>query len=398
MSEASELLQQLVAIDSVNPSLVPGAAGEGALAQFVARWLVGAGVEIEIVEPTPGRPSVLGRVRGFGGGRSLMLYAHLDTVGVDGMAQPHQPVVRENRLYGRGAYDMKGGLATIMLAAARAARGPRLPGDVWLMAVADEEHSSLGAEAVLARLNELKARVDGGIVTEPTDMKLCLAQRGFAWATVTTHGRAAHTSRRGEGVDAIAHMGRVVVALEQLDRELQARPAHPLLGHGSVVASLIRGGSELFTYPAHCEIELVRRTLPGETDATVRAELQHVLAGLSETEPHFSGKAVLRLYRAPLEIPAASPIVQTLGDVAERVLGERPPLAGATFWTDVALLAEAGIPSVIFGPVGAGLHSTVEWVDLPSLEACAEIVARATQAFCGAPGVSDVEAIHTNGT
>ncbi|MBO0791907.1 MAG: M20/M25/M40 family metallo-hydrolase, partial [Ktedonobacteraceae bacterium] len=143
MERITNLLRQLVAIDSVNPDLVPGAAGERAIAEFVARWLEDAGVEVTWDEPVPGRPSVVGIVRGSGGGRSLLLNAHMDTVGVAGMEQPHEPHVEGNRLYGRGAYDMKGGLAAIMVAVAEA-RKLSLRGDVILTAVADEEYASLG--------------------------------------------------------------------------------------------------------------------------------------------------------------------------------------------------------------------------------------------------------------
>lgn len=372
MSSIANLLKQLVAIDSVNSSLVAGAAGEAEIAQFVAEWLASAGLSVEVVEPVLGHPSVLAHLRGAGSGPTLLLYAHMDTVGVTGMSRPHDPVIRDGRLYGRGAYDMKGGLAAIMSAAAELAAGPQLPGDIWLMAVADEEYGSMGATAALARLAELGVSIDEAIVTEPTDLQIGVAHRGFGCATITTHGRAAHTSRRGEGIDAIAHMGRVVVAIEQLDQTLQQRAPHPLLGHGAVLASLIAGGNELFTYPAQCQIELVRRTLPGESAATMAAELELLLAKQRAADPRFSATLHMQLYRPPLETPADAPIVVALDAAAQSTLGHRPILVGASFWTDAALIAATGAVVVIFGPCGAGLHSDEEWVELESVQACAD--------------------------
>jgi acetylornithine deacetylase/succinyl-diaminopimelate desuccinylase-like protein len=148
MNEITTLLQQLVAIDSVNPDLVPGGAGEREIAHFVANWLERAGVEVIFDEPKPGRPNVIGIARGTGGGCSLLLNAHMDTVGVAGMERPHDPVIEGKRLYGRGAFDMKGGLAAAMIAVAQAKK-LALSGDVILTAVADEEYASIGTEAIV---------------------------------------------------------------------------------------------------------------------------------------------------------------------------------------------------------------------------------------------------------
>src|SRR5712691_908784 len=204
MSETTELLRQLVAIDSINPDLVPGGAGEGNIARFVAAWFVRAGLEVAVDEAAPGRPNVVGIARGSGGGRSLLLNAHMDTVGVSGMERPHDPYIENNRLYGRGACDMKGGLAAIMAAGA-AARQRRLRGDVIVTAVVDEEYASIGTSA---------------IVTEPTELEICTAHKGFAWLEVETEGIAAHGSRPDLGVDAIVKMGKVLVGIEELDRSL----------------------------------------------------------------------------------------------------------------------------------------------------------------------------------
>ena len=251
MDELTELTAQLVEIDSVNPALVPGANGERDIALFVADWCDRRGLEVELVGDE--RPSVIATRPGAGGGRSLLLNAHLDTVGVAGMAAPHAPHVEKGRLYGRGAYDMKGALAAILHAAA-GLRG--LAGDVIVTAVADEELASIGTEAVLERVH-----ADAAIVPEPTDLQLAVAHRGFVGFELETHGVAAHGSRPDLGVDAIAKMGHVLVALEQLDERLQSGPRHPLAGTGSVHASLIEGGQELSSFPARCLLTAERRTI-----------------------------------------------------------------------------------------------------------------------------------------
>jgi acetylornithine deacetylase len=380
-SGVADLLARLVALDSRNPVLAPGAPGEAAIATAVADFLRAAGLEVAWVAPQPDRPSVVGRLRGTGGGRALLLNGHLDTVGFGGMPDPTTPRTENGRLYGRGAYDMKGGLAAILHAAATLARGPRLRGDLIVTAVSDEEHASLGTEAVLAHLGPEAAGIDGAIVTEPTDLQICVAHKGFAWATFTTQGRAAHGSRRADGIDAIAHMGRILVELERLDAALQQRPAHPLLGHASLHASLIAGGTELSTYPAHCELQVERRTLPGETPASVESEFAAIVDTPRAADPHFHGTATVTFTRPPLETPIDSPVVQAL-IAAASTLGAAPPLVGATFWMDAALLGAAGIPSVAFGPRGADLHADSEWVDLASVEACAAALIATARAFC----------------
>jgi acetylornithine deacetylase len=356
MDELTELTADLVAIDSVNPALVPGGNGERDVALFVAAWCEGHGLEVELVGEE--RPSVVARRRGSGGGRSLLLNAHLDTVGVAGMAAPYDPRVENGRLYGRGAYDMKGALAAILLATV-AVEG--LGGDVIVTAVADEELASIGTEAVLERV-----RADAAIVPEPTDLQLAVAHRGFVGFELETHGVAAHGSRPDLGVDAIVKMGHVLVALEQLDERLQSGRRHPFVGTGSVHASLIEGGQELSSFPARCLLTAERRTIPGETATDVERELREL-----------AGEATVRLIasRDPYEAPLEHPFVELVA----RVTGARE-LVGAPFWTDAALIAGAGIPTVLYGPAGEGAHAEIEWVDLASLgRVCRVIVDIATE-------------------
>jgi len=374
MSEVTELLQRLVAIDSINPSLVPGGAGEGEIARFVARWLEDAGLEVQIDEVLPGRPNVIGFVRGLGGGRSLLLNAHMDTVGVDGMERPHEPYIADNRLYGRGAFDMKGGLAAIMLAA-KEAKKLQLRGDVIVTAVMDEEYASAGTQSVV---NHWKT--DAAIVTEPTGLDICIAHKGFAWFEIETIGVAAHGSLPDVGVDAIAKMGRILVGLEELEQSLRAKPAHPLLGSGSVHASLIEGGQELSSYPQRCVLGLERRTIPGELNT--EAEIQELIEQAGRSDPDF--KAVLRagLVRQPFEVDEYEAIVQLVRNQARSVLNREIAIVGARAWMDSALLSSAGIPTVVFGPGGAGAHAVEEWADLEQVQQCVAILLATIQHFC----------------
>jgi acetylornithine deacetylase len=368
----TRLLADLVRHNSVNPDLVPGAPGEGAVAAFLCQYCRSAGLEAEVREVHPGRASVLARLRGRGERPALLLNGHLDTVGVDGMTiDPFEPVIREGRLYGRGAFDMKGGVAAMVEATLAAAAAGPPPGDVLLAMVADEEYASRGTEAVLREVT-----AGAAVVTEPTGLDICVAHKGFAWFTVETGGRAAHGSRFDEGVDAIARMGRVLVALERLEREVYPRRRHPLLGRPSVHASLIAGGQGLSTYPDRCRLHVERRTLPAEGPEEVAAEVEGLLAELRRADPSFEVTWSLSLFRPGLEIPAQAPLVRTLRRVAAAVLGREPALVGASPWMDSALLAAAGIPTVIFGPAGSGAHAAEEWVDLASVAATAEVLAR----------------------
>jgi acetylornithine deacetylase len=358
MDDLTELTAQLVEIDSVNPALVPGGNGEREIALFVADWCDRRGLDVQLVGDE--RPSVIATRPGSGEGRSLLLNAHLDTVGVAGMAAPHVARVEDGRLYGRGAYDMKGGLAAILLAAAEARD---LRGDVIVTAVADEELASIGTETVLERV-----RADAAVVPEPTELQLAVAHRGFVGFEVETHGVAAHGSRPDLGVDAIVKMGQVLVALEELDQRLMSGPRHALAGTGSVHASLIEGGQELSSFPARCLLTGERRTIPGETTADVEREL-HELAG----------DATVRVIasRNPYEAPSEHPFVELVA----RVAGTSDAV-GAPFWTDAALIAAAGIPTVLYGPAGEGAHADVEWVDLASLERVHEVILRTATEWC----------------
>jgi acetylornithine deacetylase len=375
MDSVTHLLADLVAIDSINPDLVPGGAGEGAIARFIADWLAAAGLEVRLDEVRPGRPNVVAVARGTGGGRTLLLNGHIDTVGVAGMTNPHRPVIDGQRLYGRGAYDMKCGVAACMLALAEA-RGRGLRGDVVFTAVMDEEYAGLGTIDVAAR-----ERADAAIVAEPTELELVVAHKGFVWLEVETQGAAAHGSIPG-ALDAITNMGRVLVELDALNRRLLAHPTHPVLGSGSLHAALISGGQELSSYPERCTLAIERRTIPGETPEGVEAELRAIVERLAAEDPDF--RAVVRrgVDRAPMEGQADAPIPSIIRRYASEVTGRTPEVVGVPYWTDAASLAQAGIPTVLFGPCGAGAHAVQEWVDLESVRQCVAIYGRVIEEFC----------------
>jgi acetylornithine deacetylase len=238
-------LTDLVRTRSINPAFADGEpSDERAIATVVGTMMTALGMEITEYEPEPGRVSVVGRLRGTGGGRSLMLYGHIDTVGVTAMPEPFSATVRDGKLYGRGAYDMKGGV-TACLATVNALRdaGAKLRGDVLIACVADEEVASIGMAEVLRHV-----RADAAIVTEATELRVCLAHRGFSWVEVETLGVAAHGSRFDLGVDANMRMGRFLARLDRLEQELRARPRHPLVGPPSLHAAVIRGGTGTSTY------------------------------------------------------------------------------------------------------------------------------------------------------
>jgi acetylornithine deacetylase len=370
-----QLLQQLVSIDSVNPSLVPGAAGESKVAAALAEHMRGLGLEVHLQEGAPGRPNVIGVLDAGAPGRSLMLCGHTDTVGIEGMAAPFSPVIRDGRLYGRGSQDMKSGVAA-MVDAARVLkdRNPRT-GRLIIAAVIDEEFASLGADALVREWT-----ADAAVVTEPTDLQIGIGHKGFAWFEIETTGRAAHGSRPKEGRDAILRMGRVLAQLEALDRTLQARAPHPVMGAASLHASVVEGGREWSSYPDRCRLQMERRTIVGESAEAATAEIEAILASLKSADPEFAATSRLVFSRPAYQTPPS----HALTGLLERCAAARSidtNRTGMSFWTDAAVLGEAGIPSLLFGPGGAGLHSTEEYVHLDQVIACRDVLADLAEAW-----------------
>jgi acetylornithine deacetylase len=371
--------QALIQINSINPSLTPEGKGEAEIGTYVARKLSELGLEATTSEIAPGRVNVVGILKGSGGGKSLLLNAHMDTVGVEGMTiNPFGGELREGRVYGRGAQDMKGSLAA-MLAATKALVMARVPlkGDLLLAAVADEEYGSLGTERLVQEFH-----ADGAIVTEPTDMHLCRAHRGFIWFEVETIGRAAHGSRYAEGIDANMRMGRFLAELEKLEGELLKREGHELAGPPSLHAALIQGGTEISTYADRCTLKIERRTIPGETVEGATAELQAIIDRLTRQDSTFQATLKPIFWREPFEVGPEATIVQVVEGALVKHLGQSPQHSGQTFWTDAALTSQAGMQTVLLGPRGHGLHSAEEWVEMESVVDLAYVLAESAIQFC----------------
>jgi len=377
-------LADLVRINSINPTITPGGAGEHEIACYAAESMRRCGLAAELHSHAPGRTTVVGTLAGSGGGRSLLLNAHLDTVGVEGMTDPFSAEIRDGRLYGRGAYDMKNGMAAGMAAAkALADASIKLRGDLIVAGVADEEYGSAGTTALVELHHGGRLRADGAIVTEPTALAVCLAHKGYLWIEVETVGKAAHGSKFELGVDANMRMGRFLARLEGLERDLRARPPHPLLGPPSLHAAMITGGTGLSTYAASCKLQVERRTVPGETEGQAAREIQSILDRLAVEDAGFRASARCYFAREPFEVSREAPIVRAVGQAAGEVLGRQPAYIGDTPWMDAALLAAAGIETVVMGATGAGAHAAEEWTDIESVVQLARILAESALHYCG---------------
>lgn len=377
LGDAISLTRALVQCDSRNPSLVPDGPGEAACAQVLHRFFDDCGVPVQLLESAPGRPNVVAIIRGRGRGRSLMFNGHIDVVGVDGMTHPpFDALEKAGRLYGRGASDMKGGVAAMCAAAARLTG--QLAGDLIVTAVVDEEWKSLGTESIIAS----GLRADAAIVTEPTGLAVMPAHRGFVWIEIVCRGRAAHGSRWDIGIDAIRHAGLLLAELDSVDRdELPAR-SHSLLGRPSLHAATIAGGTGLSTYPDRCTLEVERRTIPGETVAEVRAQFHRACERVRERVPEFDADVTVLFSQPPSDVRVDAPIVRSL----ERALRERDlpvQVAGMSAWTDAALLNGAGIPAICFGPGDMGLaHAAEEFIEVDQIEQATDVLVALAKEWC----------------
>lgn len=375
-----KVLHDLVRCDSVNPAFTgadgsPGR-GEAAIAEVAAGLLREIGLEVTVDEVVPGRPNVVGRLPGSGGGRSLLLNGHLDTVGSGSMQRPFEPRVEGSRLYGRGAYDMKGGVAACLGALAALASDPsRLRGEVLVTLVVDEEDASIGTARIAKG-----CQVDGAIVAEPTELRLCLAHKGFTWLRITTEGFACHGSDYRRGVDANVRMGAVLAGLGELAQELLERDPHPLVGPPSMHVPLVNGGEGPSIYSPSCTAHVERRTVPGERD--VADEIHGFLR--ERLDPLASGpvEVVEELVRGPFEARSESALATSLQEAFSVVNGEPPEVIGVPFWTDAALLQAQGVDTVVFGTSGDGAHQDVEWVDLDSVERCSRVILETARRYC----------------
>lgn len=377
--DAVGLTRLLVRVDSRNPHLVAGAPGEGEVARVLYTVLASWGFEATLQEVVDGRPNVVARI-GKPGGRALMFNGHLDVVGVEGMTHaPFDGATRDGRLYGRGATDMKGGVAAMCCAAWRAAQAG-LSGEIIIAAVVDEEWQSAGTKGLIER----GVRADACIVTEPTRLAIAPAHKGFTWTEVSFAGRAAHGSRYDVGVDAIRHAGLLLADLDRLEREELVRHSHPLLGHASLHASSVSGGSGWSTYPDRCVVEVERRTVPGESpdDAVLEMEQSVARVAAATTDVRASVRHVFSQW--PSDVAVDAPVVQAL-DRAMRGAGETVAVAGLSAWTDAALLNAAGIPAICYGPGDISLaHSATEWVAEADVRRATSVLEQLALDWCGA--------------
>lgn len=367
-----KILQDLIRTPSVNPSLAGEGTGERDIAMVAQQWLSANGVKSWLEEVALGRPNVVAET-GSGEGPTLVFCAHLDTVGTSGMTIPaFDPKVDGNRVYGRGSYDMKGGAAAVMSAAAALAKVDFL-GRVLIALVADEEYASIGALDFVKRY-----KADACVLTEPSEGQLILAHKGFVWAEIVTKGRAAHGSRWDLGVSAIAKMAKIITALERFDQSELRNRTHPLVGSASQHCSLIRGGTGLSTHAEECVLSVERRTLPGELPERALEEIEEVIrtAGAQAEVRHV-------LARPPLSCDGDSKIARSLREAVTNVTGKAAETAGVSYWMDAALFAAVGIPTVNYGPSGAGAHEAVEWVDIESVIATARILVETANYFAG---------------
>jgi acetylornithine deacetylase len=355
------ILSDLVAVNSVNPTLSEGP-GEGEIAHLIFHYLKRLGVDAGLYSLAAARASVVGVVRGKAGRDAAVLNGHIDTVGVEEMESPFALRREGDRLYGRGAYDMKGGVA-VMLALAETLAAHPPAGDVWLTFSADEEDRSLGTEQLVREwLPSVSPTPAAAVFLEPTEGEIGVGHKGFTWLEIELLGRAAHGSRPEEGIDAIIPLHGALAELERIRSELAARPPDPLLGRPSLHGGTLRGGSAPSVVPAHSVLCWERRTLPGESPEEVEAELNRVARAVRSIPGGHHVKQKTVFIRPPYRTPANAAIIRRL-----QAASPASRLVGLSFWADSAIVGLAGIPSVLFGPAGHGAHAVDEWVSLKSL-------------------------------
>ena len=375
--DAVALARSLVAIPSVNPALDDDGHGEEAIAHACAGWLHDWGLRTRVVEVAPGRFNVVGELGR--GDPVLLLNGHLDTVGVGGMEHdPFDPVVHDGRIYGRGACDMKGGVAALLAAsAAVAGSGGPDRGTLVVALTADEEHASLGMRALV----EEGIRADGAVVCEPTGLAVMPAHKGFVWMEATFRGKAAHGSRPDIGVDAVRHAALYVSGLEGAHARLAEAEAHELLGAPSFHVGTICGGTAPSVYPAECRLTLERRTLPGEDHDEVVEPFRTVLERLSRTQPDVDAELEVTLVRPGSDVPLDARVVRKLLAALEREEIDAR-VEGMSAWVDASFLNEAGIPAVCFGPGHiARAHGAQEFLEVEELRAAAWVLERFVRLF-----------------
>jgi acetylornithine deacetylase len=372
--DAVALTRALVEIDSRNPTLSPDGPGERQIAGKLAGILGGWGFSVSLSDSAPGRPNLIARI-GPDDSPAMMFAGHLDTVGVEGMTHdPWSAVMENGRIYGRGACDMKSGVAAMCTGALRAYReaGSRAKRQVLIVAVTDEEYESLGMRSLL----ESGVTAECAILTEPTRLAICPAHRGFVWIEIDFAGRAAHGSRYDVGIDAIRHAGLVLAELDAIESGPLHAKSHELLGRPSLHASTIVGGIGMSTYPDRCILRIERRTIPGESETTALDEVHAALDRVKTRKPELDATVNLIAAQEPSDVARDAMVVQRL-DRALKSEGMSASVEGLSAWTDAALLNAAGIPAVCFGPGDIALaHAAEEFVPVDEIEKAAAVLQR----------------------
>jgi acetylornithine deacetylase len=356
-----DLLSELVQINSVNLTLSHGP-GENEIAKYIRHHLdeLELGPEIQIIAPD--RHNVIAVVSGSNPGKSLLLNGHLDTVGVEGMDDPFILRQEGDRLYGRGAYDMKGSLAVMLLLAEYLTHHPP-PLDILLTFVADEEDKSIGMDHLVEKwLPDISPPPFGAVFLEPTEEDIGVCHKGFSWYELEVAGKAAHGSRPEEGIDAILPLRSALNELNKIQADLLNREPDPLLGHAALHSSIIAGGTELSMIPRNSHLQWERRTLPGESEQDLERELERTVRAVGNHPGNHEVKGRKLFLRPPYRVPDNAEILSRLQKASPQSSS-----VGFSFWADSALAGKAGIPSVLFGPIGHGAHAVDEWVSLKSL-------------------------------
>lgn len=376
--EVTRLTRQMIRVNTVNP---PG--NEAALARTLQAWAEERGLEAGLHPLAPERANLLVRVPGVGGAPPLLYNGHLDTVPIGEQAWRHDPFegrVDGDRLYGRGATDMKGALAAMLGAAAALKRaGARLRGDLLVACTAGEEVDSVGARALAAAGTLSPSAL---LVGEPTDLAIAVAEKGALWLEVTTTGRMAHGSAPQEGLNAILSMARLVDAL---GREPPAAGEHPLLGRATLNVATIHGGIKTNVVPDRCVLTLDIRTLPGQDHGAIADAVRGRLAEAVRAEPGTTGAVRVVNDMPAVQTPPADRFVACVREVAGGLFGETRPPGGVPYYTDGAVLAPTfRAPLVICGPgEPSQLHQTDEWVRLRRLGEAARLYAEVAAAWLG---------------
>ena len=369
------LLGELVRINSVNLTLSQGP-GEHEIAKFLSDRLKQLNLDPQIQAVAPDRYNVVAVVPGTNREKSLLLNGHLDTVGVEGMDEPFRLKREGDRLYGRGAFDMKGSLAVMLLLAENFTRHPP-PLDILLTFVADEEDKSIGMEYLAEKwLPQISPLPAGAIFLEPTDENIGVCHKGFNWFEVEVAGKAAHGSMPEEGIDAILPLRAALNELNEIQTNLLNREPDPMLGYATVHSSTISGGTELSVIPGHSCLQWERRTLPEESQQNLDMELERIIRAVEKHPGNHDVKGRKLFLRPPYRVPDDAAILSRLQKASPHSSS-----VGFSFWADSALAGKAGIPSVLFGPVGHGAHAVDEWVSLKSLLKIYETLKRLISEF-----------------